>query len=482
MGLAPRSRSPETTVMSSGKILIVEDDESLRKVMNVQLEREGYETTSASTAEEAISILEKNSPNLVITDLHLPGVSGIELLKKVRLDYPETAVIVMTAYGTVQTAVEAMKAGAYDYLTKPIHPYELKTLVKRSLEHHRLLEEVQVLRSCLDEKYGFEAIIGSSASLLRALDVAARVASTDATVLIYGETGTGKELVAKAIHLRSSRRERPFMTINCGAIPRELLESELFGHVKGSFTGAFTHKKGKVEIADGGTVLLDEIGEMPLELQVRILRLIQEREIEKIGATNPTKVDVRIVAATHRELGSMVKAGSFREDLYYRLLVVPINLPPLRERLGDIPILVQHFFDKSRIKHGRPELVMSPDLLACFTRYEWPGNVRQLENAVERLVLLARDSEITSADLPDFLQSPAAQQAEALPMALPEGGISLEALEKDLILQALKKSAGNQTRAARYLNMSRRALAYRLEKYEVDADIGKPKTKTRGAP
>ncbi len=470
------------TVMSSGRILIVEDDESLRKVMNVQLEREGYETTSASTAEEAISILEKHSPNLVITDLHLPGVSGIELLKKVRLDYPETAVIVMTAYGTVQTAVEAMKAGAYDYLTKPIHPYELKTLVKRSLEHHRLLEEVQVLRSCLDEKYGFEAIIGSSASLLRALDVAARVASTDATVLIYGETGTGKELVAKAIHLRSSRRERPFMTINCGAIPRELLESELFGHVKGSFTGAFTHKKGKVEIADGGTVLLDEIGEMPLELQVRILRLIQEREIEKIGATSPTKVDVRIVAATHRELGSMVKAGSFREDLYYRLLVVPINLPPLRERLGDIPILVQHFFDKSRVKHNRPELVMSPDLLACFTNYEWPGNVRQLENAVERLVLLARDSEITSADLPDFLQSPAAQQGEAMPMALPEGGISLEALEKDLILQALKKSAGNQTRAARYLNMSRRALAYRLEKYEVDADIGKPKTKTRGAP
>ena len=426
--------------------------------------------------------MEKNSPNLVITDLHLPGVSGIDLLKKVRLDYPETAVIVMTAYGTVQTAVEAMKAGAYDYLTKPIHPYELKTLVKRSLEHHRLLEEVQVLRSCLDEKYGFEAIIGSSASLLRALDVAARVASTDATVLIYGETGTGKELVAKAIHLRSSRRERPFMTINCGAIPRELLESELFGHVKGSFTGAFTHKKGKVEIADGGTVLLDEIGEMPLELQVRILRLIQEREIEKIGATSPTKVDVRIVAATHRELGSMVKAGSFREDLYYRLLVVPINIPPLRERLGDIPVLVQHFFEKSRIKHSRTEMVMSSDLLSYFTKYDWPGNVRQLENAVERLVLLARDSVITPADLPDFLQSPAAPQGESMPMALPEGGISLEALEKDLILQALKKSAGNQTRAARYLNMSRRALAYRLEKYDVAADVGRPKTKTRGAP
>jgi two-component system NtrC family response regulator len=438
--------------------------------MHLQLEREGYEVASASTAEEATSILEKHPQNLVITDLHLPGVSGIELLKKARVDYPETAVVVMTAFGTVQTAVEAMKAGAYDYLTKPIHPYELKTLVRRSLEHHRLLEEVQVLRTCLDEKYGFEAIVGSSAPLLRALDVAARVAGTDATILIFGETGTGKELVAKAIHLRSSRRDRPFMTINCGAIPRELLESELFGHVKGSFTGALTHKKGKVEMADGGTVLLDEIGEMPLELQVRILRLIQEREIEKIGATSPNKVDVRIVAATHRELSSMVKAGTFREDLYYRLLVVPIDLPPLRDRTGDIPILVQHFFDKCRSKHGRLDLKMSPTLLPHFNNYDWPGNVRQLENAVERLVLLTQGSEITTADLPDFLQASIATQGETVPMALPEEGISLEALEKDLILQALKKSAGNQTRAARYLNMSRRALAYRLEKYNAQSE------------
>jgi DNA-binding NtrC family response regulator len=456
--------------MSSGRILIVEDDESLRKAMHLQLEREGYEISSACTAEEATSILEKHPQNLIITDLHLPGLSGIELLKKARVDYPDTAVVVMTAFGTVQTAVEAMKAGAYDYLTKPIHPYELKTLVRRSLEHHRLLEEVQVLRTCLDEKYGFEAIVGSSAPLLRALDVAARVAGTDATILIFGETGTGKELVAKAIHLRSSRRDRPFMTINCGAIPRELLESELFGHVKGSFTGALTHKKGKVEMADGGTVLLDEIGEMPLELQVRILRLIQEREIEKIGATSPNKVDVRIVAATHRELSSMVKAGTFREDLYYRLLVVPIDLPPLRDRIGDIPILVQHFFDKCRTKHGRLDLKMSSTLLPHFANYDWPGNVRQLENAVERLVLLTQGTEITTADLPDFLQASIARQNETVPMALPEEGISLEALEKDLILQALKKSAGNQTRAARYLNMSRRALAYRLEKYNAQSE------------
>jgi two-component system NtrC family response regulator len=460
--------------MISRKILIVEDDDSLRKIMHLQLEREGYEVVSAATAEDALSSLEKSPHDLVITDLHLPGLSGIDLLKKSRLEYPETAVIVMTAFGTIQTAVEAMKAGAYDYLTKPIHPYELKVIVGRSLEHYRLLEEVQALRSCLDEKYGFDAIIGSSTSLMRALDIAARIAPTDATVLIAGETGTGKELVAKAIHLRSPRRERPFTTINCGAIPRELLESELFGHVKGSFTGAVTHKKGKVEMADGGTVLLDEIGEMPLELQVRILRLIQEREIEKIGATSPTKVDVRIIAATHRNLAEMVKEGTFREDLYYRLLVVPINLPPLRERNGDIQILLQHFFDKVKVKHGRPRLTLSADILPFFVNYQWPGNVRQLENAVERMILLSRDPEVTKRELPDFLQTSTAPNGDqAAAVALPDKPISLQALEKELILQALKKSSGNQTRAARYLNMSRRAFAYRLDKYRLPGETAK---------
>jgi two-component system NtrC family response regulator len=326
-----------------------------------------------------------------------------------------------------------------------------------------------VLRSALDRKYGFEEIIGSSEALLASLDVAARMAATDATVLISGETGTGKELVAKAIHLRSNRRERPFMTINCGAIPRELLESELFGHVKGSFTGALTHKKGKVEMADGGTVLLDEIGEMPLELQVRILRLIQEREIEKIGATAPTKVDVRIIAATHRNLATMVKQGTFREDLYYRLLVVPIKLPPLRERTGDIEELVQHFFVKSRAKHNRPELTMNPELMRYFSEYTWPGNIRELENAIERMVLLARGPELTAADLPDFLQA-GITAGEEPAVSLPERGVSLEAVEKQMILQALKRCGGNQTQAARYLSMSRRTLAYRLEKYGVHGD------------
>lgn len=326
--------------------------------------------------------------------------------------------------------------------------------------------------SAVDRKYGFEEIIGSSPVLLEALDVAARMAATDATVLISGETGTGKELVAKAIHLRSNRNARPFTTINCGAIPRELLESELFGHVKGAFTGALTHKKGKVEIADGGTVLLDEIGEMPLELQVRILRLIQEREIEKIGAAGPTKVDVRIIAATHRDLASMVKQGSFREDLYYRLLVVPIKLPSLRERVGDVEQLLQHFFARFRAKHGRADMTILPEAVQHFLQYTWPGNVRELENAIERMVLLARSSEVAVSDLPDFLRSQ--PQAESAVVSLPQHSISLVEVEKQMILEALKRCGGNQTRAARYLGMSRRTLAYRLDKYGVAGEAWKP--------
>jgi two-component system NtrC family response regulator len=455
--------------MLKDRILIVEDDDELRQVTEVQLDREGYETSSAVSAELAIPILEKSPQHLVIVDLHLPGMSGLDLLKRIRMEYPETAVIVMTAFGTVRTAVEAMRAGAYDYLTKPTHPYELKAIVKRSLEHHRLLQEVQVLRSALDRKYGFEEIIGSSEVLLASLDVAARMASTDATVLISGETGTGKELVAKAIHLRSNRRDRPFTAINCGAIPRELLESELFGHLRGAFTGALAHKKGKVEMADGGTVLLDEIGEMPLDLQVRILRLIQEREIEKIGATSPTKVDVRIIAATHRNLATMVKQGAFREDLYYRLLVVPIKLPPLRERTGDIETLVQHFFVRCRAKHQREDLTMKPDLMRFFMDYTWPGNVRELENAVERMVLLSKGTELTVADLPDFLQ-PGLVEGEGSAANSAEHTLNLEAMEKQMILQALKECGGNQTQAARHLGISRRTLSYRLEKYGVYGD------------
>ena len=452
--------------MAAEKILIVEDDETLRNVMQLQLKKLGYEVTAVPDVERAMDILQRFPQDLIITDLNLPGISGIDLLKRIRSESVGSAVIVMTAYGTIQSAVEAMRYGAYDYITKPIEPYDLKALVSRALDHHRLIEEVQVLRSCLDQKYGFENIIGSSGALMRALDVAARVAPTDATVLIRGETGTGKELVAKAMHFQSARRDRPFVTINCAAIPRELLESELFGYMKGAFTGALTHKKGKAEIADGGTMLLDEIGEMPMELQVRVLRLIQEREIEKIGARTPTKVDVRIIAATHRNLEAMVNDGVFREDLYYRLLVVPIELPSLRERRSDIPDLVWHFLEKAKRKHNRSDVVLNSDLLPIFSNYSWPGNVRQLENTIERMVLLSRGPEIAHSDLPDFLLGGGLSNVAPI-VELPDEGINLDTVEKDLIMRALERFGGNQTRAANFLNMSRRTLAYRLKKHNV---------------
>jgi two-component system NtrC family response regulator len=452
--------------MNSGRILVVDDDESLRRVTQVQLEQLGYQVAAAADGIQALSILQKAPQELVITDLKMPAMSGLELLKKIRVDYPETIVVMITAFGTVETAVEAMKAGAYDYITKPVHPEELRLCVLRAMEHLHLVEEVHTLRSSLDQKYGFENILGRSNALLYVLDQATRAAQTNSTVLIRGETGTGKELLAKGIHFNSPRKNQPFVTINCGAIPKELLESELFGHVKGSFTGAIAHKKGKMEMADGGTVFLDEIGEMPLELQVKLLRLIQEGEIEKIGAPSPSKVDVRIVAATHRNLQVMIEDDTFREDLYYRLAVIPLELPPLRERVEDIPELVQHFFARSKQKHGRPDLILPSSLLPHFSAYRWPGNVRELENIVERLVVLTRENVIALSDLPEYLrrEQPA---LDVLGLELPPQGISLEAVEKELILQALKKFNGNQTHAAKFLDLSRKTLIYRMEKHDI---------------
>jgi DNA-binding NtrC family response regulator len=455
--------------MIAESLLIVEDDANLRTIVQTQLDKFGYVTSSAADAEQALQLLKESPQSLVITDLHLPGMSGIDLLKRIQVDFPGVAVIVLTAFGTVQSAVNAMKAGAYDYITKPIHAHELIAIVKCALDHRRVMEGT---RHQADQNYEFERIIGSSDALKRALQTAARVAPTDATVLILGETGTGKELVARAIHQRSSRRNRAFVTVSCGSIPKELLESELFGYTKGSFTGALAHKKGKVEIADKGTLFLDEIGEMPLGLQVRILRLLQEREIEKIGATAPAKVDVRIIAATHRNLSAMVEEGSFREDLYYRLLVVPIELPALRERIGDIPHLVHDFFERYKQKYGRDDLRLPPDLLPYFSNYQWPGNVRQLENALERIVLLSGNSEVALHVLPEYLKQ-RRPGGEALPVGLPDTGLDVEAVEGQLILQALQKFGGNQTRAARFLHMSRRAFAYRLKKRGMQPKVGK---------
>jgi two-component system NtrC family response regulator len=336
--------------------------------------------------------------------------------------------------------------------------------VNRALEHQNLVEEVRQLRHSLDEKYGFGAIIGQSKPLMRVLEMASRVAARNSVVLIRGETGTGKELLARAIHHNSPRAHAPFVTINCGAIPKDLLESELFGHTKGAFTGAAAAKPGRVESAGGGTLFLDEVGDLPLELQVKILRLIQHGEIEKVGAPAPVRVNVRIIAATHRNLQAMIEEGSFREDLYYRLAVVPLELPPLRERPEDIPELVQHLFLKLKRKHGLPDLRLSSSVLPWFTDYRWPGNVRELENVIERLVVLATGDEIQPADLPEGLRK-AHQQPEVFELPLPPQGISLESVEREIILRALNKFDWNQTQTARYLDISRRTLIYRMEKH-----------------
>jgi len=435
-------------------------------VTEVRLQQCGYDVLTAASGAEALEVLQKKPAALVITDLKMPGMSGLELLRRIRAEYPEVIVVMVTAFGTIETAVEAMRAGAYDYITKPVHIDEMRLVIERALEHVRLRQELQELRSSLDRKYGFENILGHSNALLSVLDMASRAAQTTSTVLIRGETGTGKELLAKAIHFNSPRRQKPFVVINCGAIPRDLLESEIFGHVKGAFTGAVAHKKGRAEAADGGTLFLDEIGELPLELQVKLLRLIQQGEIEKVGAEETTTVDLRVIAASHRTLQAMIEDGTFREDLYYRLSVIPLELPPLRERPEDIPELVEHFFVKAKEKHGRPDLVLRPALIPYFCGYRWPGNIRELENVIERLVVLTRGNEITLADLPEFLRRER-PVLEEVRLELPPQGISLEAIEKELILRALKRFDWNQTQAARYLDLSRKTLIYRMEKYKI---------------
>jgi DNA-binding NtrC family response regulator len=452
-------------------ILVVDDDENLRWVTQTQLEDAGYLVSTVPSGEAALIALNKQRPSLVLTDLKMPGISGLELLQQIRSQEPDLPVVMMTAFGTIQSAVQAVKAGAYDYLTKPINQEDLLLVVNRALERQKLVEEVTNLRQNLDRKYGFENIIGHSEALLSVLEMAARAARTNSTILISAETGTGKELLARAIHYNSLRKEKPFVTINCGAIPKDLLESELFGHVKGSFTGAMAHKRGKIELADGGTLFLDEIGEMPLELQVKMLRLIQQGEIEKVGATEPSKVDVRIIAATHRNLQAMIEDQTFREDLYYRLAVIPLELPPLRERAEDVPELVQHFFVKTRERVGRPEVVLPQQVIKYFQNYRWPGNVRELENIIERIVVLAPGDEIQVADLPDYLRREHVS-VDTLNLDLPQQGVSLEAIEKELLVRALQKFNWNQTHAARYLDISRKALIYRMEKHGIKRPRG----------
>jgi DNA-binding NtrC family response regulator len=442
-----------------GKILVVDDLSINRELIREALGDSEYEISEAATAPDALDRLQHRETDVVITDVRMPGMSGVELLKRLHRDYPDIVVVLISAFASISDAVEAMKLGAHHYLSQPLDIDELRSVVQQALAKRRRNENGT-------QRPGFEKMLGRSRELLAVLDQASKAAKSISTVLIQGETGTGKELLARGIHGLSARGAKPFVTINCGAIPRDLLESELFGHLKGSFTGAFTDRRGQVEAANGGTLFLDEIGEMPPELQVKLLRLLQNSEIQKLGAVSTTKVDVRVIAATHRDLAAMVRAGEFREDLFYRINVIPVTLPGLRDRRQDIPELLRFFFEHGCSKHGRQDLTLSEEVIERFLVYRWPGNIRELENVVERIVVLAREGGVFLADLPEFLQ-PDPNPIEAINLDLPPNGICFGGLEKEVLLRALEQCKWNQSMAARYLRMSRKTLVYRMHKYDL---------------
>ena len=448
-------------------ILLADDDENLRRVLEFQLEEAGYRVFSASDGAEALDLFADNEIDSVITDLRMPKVSGMELLEKIKELNPETPVIVVTAYGEVETAVAAVKAGAFDYINKPFSRDEIMLTLERALSFSHTKNENRQLRALIDREFRLESVIGDSPSMRAALDVVGRVARSDVTVLITGESGTGKELVAKGIHFSGKRRDAPFIPVNCAAIPESLIEAELFGYKRGSFTGATTDTKGKFEEASGGTLFLDEIGQMPLALQPKILRVLQEREVVRVGESSPRKIDVRILAAANQNLEKMIEQGSFREDLYFRLAVVPINLPPLRARREDIPLLIDHFFRRAKGKHGFESLQMAGEVSAVLSNYLFPGNVRELENLIERMVVLSDGHRLTLADVPASIIRPV-QMFGNVKLELPTEGISLDEVESEIIRYALAMQNGNQSQTARYLGITRSALIYRMQKFGLD--------------
>ena len=445
-------------------ILLVDDDESLRRVVEYQLGEAGFAVTTAASAEDALAALHRQPFRLVITDVLMSGMTGLDLLDRLRVLQPDATVIVITAHGDVALAVQAMKLGAFDFLEKPFARERLIVAVQRALGFSDLRDENRRLRAMVEEHGTVENIVGSASALREVLSDLRRAAATDATVLILGETGTGKELAARAIHKNSKRADGPFVVVNCASIPETLIESELFGHRRGAFTGASEDRKGKFEVATGGTLFLDEVAELPLSLQPRLLRVIQEGEIDKVGAPVPVRVDVRVVAATHRDLAARIQEGSFREDLWYRLNVIPLRMPPLRERREDLPLLVEHFLLKHSKRHGRPIPRLSPQVLDRFERYDWPGNIRELENLVERLVVLTNAEEVLESHLPEPMRQELPRFGGAR-VDLPNSGIVLEDLERGLIEEALRRSQGNQTVAARFLGVTRSTLIYRMQKF-----------------
>ena len=446
------------------KLLIVDDEKNMRWAISRALEKEGYEIYEASNGQEGIAIFERNRPDVMLLDLKMPVMDGMETLKKIRETNTTTPILMLTAHGTMETAIEAMKLGAMDYLSKPFDVEELKVQIRKALHVSELEEQVTYLKETTAFETG-NVVIGDSQPMKALMAMVERVAATPATILIQGESGTGKEIVAHLIHHNSPRRDKPFIKVNCGAIPETLIESELFGHEKGAFTGATSRKIGKFERARGGTILLDEIGELNLSMQVKLLRVLQDKEIERVGGSETVSVDARVIAATNRQLKEMTEEGTFREDLYYRLNVIPLDIPPLRERKEDIPAFVNHFLKVYGSEMGRKNMTLSPEAMEQLVNHPWKGNVRELENVIERLVILSPTDDVKKVDLPHSDDTEAKNEGKIL---LPEEGVSLDDLEKDLILQALEKTGNNQTKAAQLLGISRHTLMYRMDKHGIN--------------
>jgi len=452
--------------MNTPSILIVEDDTNFRRVLEFQLSEAGYSTTVAENGEKALELFSDHCYQIVLTDMNMPGISGEEVLKQIKQISSDTPVVIITAFGSIDSAVNAMKLGAFHYLTKPVNAEELIHTINNAFKYSELIQENRTLREAISSAFKFDGIVGSSKEMLKVLDQAERLTHVDSTVLITGESGTGKEVLAKSVHFNSPRSSKPFIVINCGAIPDTLLESELFGYRKGAFSGADSNKSGKFEAADGGTIFLDEISELPLPLQVKVLRVVQESEINMIGENKACKVNVRIIAASNRDLKQMVAEREFREDLYYRLNVAPLLLPPLRERKEDIPLLASFFIERICKKQNRSLLKLGGDMLRKLERYHWPGNVRELENIMERLAIFSQTENADIKDLPEEIQAPPLVAGNAV-FRIPPEGVSLIELDKMLVITALERNKGNQTHAANFLGISRNVLIYRMQKYRL---------------
>jgi DNA-binding NtrC family response regulator len=449
-------------------ILIVEDEAKMRRLLDLNLGEDGFTTLSAGDAEGGMKLLRENTVDLVVTDLKLPGMNGLEFLQAIKRQNAALPVVVMTAFGTVETAVEAMKAGASDYVLKPFSLSEMRMVIRKELDVHNLREENRSLREALGKRYAHPNVVARSVKMQEVLATVERVAPTNSTVLLGGESGVGKDLIARAIHEKSRRAGGPFIKINSTAIPENLLESELFGYERGAFTGANASKPGKFELADKGTLFLDEIGDVPPAIQVKLLRVLQEREFERLGGTKTVKVDVRLIAATNRDLREALEQGTFREDLYYRLNVVPIDIAPLRQRKEDIPDLVNLFVSRFAGDSGKPVESITPEAMQILVNYHWPGNVRELQNIIERACALAKGTVLEAADI--HLDLRPAKAANGTPGFLPEG-MTLEHWEDEMIREALRRANGNKSQAARLLGLSRNALRYRLSKIGI-ADEG----------